>query len=291
MPNQRVLLTLLNSMAGSEVEASFDCHVAWNIRTLDLKNALFGKSVEQLTSAEASDLLEAAQRRGLSVNTLSSGLFFGDIEQGEAAFREAYLPGLRNLLEVARVLQPTQLRLLMATSSRRAEILDSTAYLSARHRWVFDVYREAVDRIHAAGFATVLENEVHGCLFASPGEIAEFFSILDCGDALSLTWDVQNLWQMGVFPSLAVYRALKPYIGMIHLKGGRTDVPGGALKWQSGLEEASWPVIPIVKEVVADGKSPVICLNASHGEATPEYTPDYQGDLEFLRGEIEEIEK
>lgn len=290
MPNDRVHLTLLNSMAGQEVEASFDRHLAWNIRTLDLKDALYGKSVEQLTSTEAQRIRAAAQRRGLSVNTLSSGLFYGDIEQGEAAFRETYAPRLENLLEVAPILQPAQIRLLVATSSRRAEILDASVYLAARHPWVFEVYREAVDRIHAAGFATVIENEVGQCLFGSTQEIAGFFSILDRDDAVSLTWDVQNLWQLGVFPSLAVYRALKPYIGMLHLKGGRTDVPGGELKWRSGLREASWPVLAIVREVVADGKSPVICLNPSHGKATPEYSPDYESDLEFLRSEVAEIE-
>tara|TARA_B100000686_G_C16536581_1_gene835129 strand:- start:372 stop:908 length:537 start_codon:yes stop_codon:yes gene_type:complete len=177
----------------------------------------------------------------------------------------------------------------MATSSNREEILNSTVYLEAQQPWVFGVYREAVDKIYSAGFHTVIENEVHNCLFAKTDEITRFFNLLDCGDALSLTWDVQNLWQMGTFPSLDVYRELRPYLGMIHVKGGRTDVPGGALKWRSGLEEASWPVIDIVKEVVADGKSPVICLNPSHGESSPDYTPDYGADLNFLRSNVKQI--
>ena len=126
-------------------------------------------------------------------------------------------------------------------------------------------------------------------MFARTDEIAGFFELLDCGDALSLTWDVQNLWQMGTFPSLSVYKVLRPYLGMIHVKGGRTDVAGGALKWRSGLEEASWPVIDIVTEVVADGKSPVLCLNSSNGESTQEYTPDYEGDLKFLRRNVKQI--
>jgi sugar phosphate isomerase/epimerase len=290
MSGDRVLLTVLNSMGGGTVEESFDQHLAWNLRTLDLKDALYGKTVEQLTIAEADQILEAAESRGLSINTLSSGLFYGDIEQGEVAFRETYFPKLNTLLDNARTLQPSQVRLLMATSSKREEILNSTVYLEARHPWVFDVYQEAVERIHSAGFHTVLENEVHNCLFARTEEIARFFQTLDCGDALSLTWDVQNLWQMGTFPSLDVYRDLRPYLGMIHVKGGRTDVPGGALKWRSGLEEASWPVIDIVNAVVTDGKSPVICLNSSHGESTPGYSPDYERDLTFLRSNVKQME-
>jgi len=289
MDNNKVLLTILNSMAGGTVEESFDQHLAWNLQTLDLKDALYGKTVEQITIPEADQILQAAESRGLSINTLSSGLFYGDIEQGEVAFRETYFPKLNTLLNNARILQPSQVRLLMATSSKREGILNSIVYLATRHPWVFGVYQEAVEKIHSAGFHTVLENEVHNCLFARTDEIAGFFELLDCGDALSLTWDVQNLWQMGTFPSLSVYRVLRPYLGMIHVKGGRTDVAGGALKWRSGLEEASWPVIDIVNEVVADGKSPVICLNSSHGESTPEYTPDYEGDLKFLRRNVKQI--
>jgi hypothetical protein len=43
------------------------------------------------------------------------------------------------------------------------------------------------------------------------------------------------------------------------------------LTWRSSLEDASWPVADITRQVAEDGVSPVICLNPSHGAAKPEY--------------------
>jgi sugar phosphate isomerase/epimerase len=183
-----------------------------------------------------------------------------------------------------------QIRLLMASSSKRENILDSTRYIQDCCPWVFDCYREAIDRIHERGCAAVIENEVGRCLFSKPLEITGFFSLLDRADRVSLIWDIQNFWQTGTFPSLEVYESLKPYIGMIHVKGGRAEIPGGRLKWRCSLEDASWPVVPIIRRAIADGVSPVICLNPSHGEPSTDYVYEYKDDLAFLRREIEEIE-
>ena len=79
---------------------------------------------------------------------------------------------------------------------------------------------------------------------------------------------------------------------MVHLKGGQSDRPGGAPKWSSSLADASWPVLDVVRAVVADGVSPVICLNPSHGERKPgyDYTDVVARDVDFLRRNIPEIE-
>ena len=119
--------------------------------------------------------------------------------------------------------------------------------------------------------------------------IVSFFDALDRPNAVALIWDVQNLWQMGTFPSLDVYRMLKPLIGMIHVKGGRAEVPGGALVWKAGLEQASWPVVSILKAALADGVSHVICLNPSHGEKPNGYVENTEANLQFLRDSIKEI--
>ncbi len=289
MNDGRVHLTVLNSMAGTELEACFDTHVRWGLAHLDLKDGLFGKGIEALTATEAEQVKAAAEHRGLRVHTLSSCLFGGDIEQGEAAFRAEYQPALANLLEVARLLSPRQLRLLMARSSRRAEFLDASAYAGAKHPWLVGLYREAVDQIAEAGFQVVIENEVGGCLFTRPTEILEFFAELNRGEVAGFTWDVQNLWQMGTFPSLEVYRLLKPLVRMIHLKGGRSEIAGGPLRWASQLEDASWPVLAIVREVIRDGRSPVICLNPSHGQASSGFRLEVVQDLDFLRRNVEAI--
>ena len=285
----QVQLTVLNSMAGHDIEACMDQHVAWGLRVLDLKDRLFDKTVAQLNTDEAKQIAQMAREHELSIHTLSTGLFHSDIEVGETAFREKWLSVVEDAIEVAHVLQPHQVRLLMAMSSKRAEVLDSVVYLQAQHPWVFDVYREAVDRVVDAGFVAVIENEVRDCLFSRPQEIVDFFDVLDRQNRVKLIWDVQNLWQMGTFPSLAVYEMLKPVMGMIHVKGGQAEVAGGPLVWKAGLADASWPVVPILKAAIQDGVSPVICLNPSHGEKPDGYVEDTGGNLTFLRNAIEEI--
>ena len=118
-----------------------------------------------------------------------------------------------------------------------------------------------------------------------------FFAALN-RPAARLIWDVQNLWQMGTYPSLDVYNALRPLIGMVHLKGGQSEYANGPLKWRTALADASWPVAGIVREVIRDGASPVICLNPSHGGTKPGY--DYHDvtgrDVTFLRATFSEIE-
>lgn len=289
MNNRKVSLTVLNSMAGQDIETAFDRHVTWGLRFLDLKNCIFGKSVDELTVEEAKQVKEAADRRGLQVHTLSTCLLHGDVEQGEKAFRDRDIAALQNVLDVADILSPVQIRLLAASSNRRHEILDSSVYLTAHHPWLVNVYRDAVDQIRDAGYGAVIENEAHDCLFATPAETVSFFSTLDRTSHVGLVWDIQNLWQMGTFPTLDVYETLKPLIRMIHLKGGRAEVAGGALKWRSHLQDASWPVLPIVRRVIEDGRSPVICLNPSHGQSPPGFNSDPQNDIEFLRNAVKEI--
>jgi hypothetical protein len=284
-----VELTVLNSMAGAQIEACMDQHVLWGLSLLDLKDQVYGKSVAELSSLETRGISMLAAARKLTLHTLSTGLFHSDIEAGEGAFRSRWDPILEDVLRVASELNPRQIRLLMAMTSRRSNILDSSEYLRACHPWVLNVYREAVDRITGAGFGAVIENEVRNCLFSRPQEVLSFFAVLDRPGKVSLIWDVQNLWQMGTFPTVDVYRSLMPVIGMIHLKGGRSEVPGGSLRWKAGLKEAAWPVVPILGAAIADGVSPVICLNPSHGEKPMGYTEDTEGNLRFLRESFKEI--
>ena len=63
------------------------------------------------------------------------------------------------------------------------------------------------------------------------------------------------------------------------------------LKWRSGLEDAAWPVREITSQVIADGVSPVICLNGSHGErkADYDYTDVTERDLAYVRQLIDEV--
>ena len=285
---QPVSITMLNSMADPDFETALNRHREWGLQHLDLKDSIFGKGVADLDAAEARRAAELIAARGLTVHCMSTQLFHGDVEVGEAAFRQAHLEPLERAIEVAAVLRPRLFRLLSARTRRRAEVTDSVEYLRREHPWVIACYREAIRRLAAAGLQVTIENECHANVLATPDEVTGFFAALDCGAAVNLTWDVQNMWQMGTFPTLQVYRRLRPLLAYYHLKGGQSAPGSNALRWRSGLEDASWPVAEITRQVAADGVSPVFCLNGSHGERKPGY-PYHDvlaRDLAFVRGTL-----
>jgi hypothetical protein len=284
---------MLNAMASTDFLTALDQHSKWGLRWLDLKDSIFGKELLSLKKEEVRRVADEVSKRGLSVYCLSSGLFFGDIEEGPETFQQEHLGRITDLIRVATLLRPRYIRLLAARSSRRSEFSDSVSYINRCHPWLLPMYQEAIDRITDAGFMTTIENEVHGCLLSRPSEITDFFGSLERVGKVTFTWDVQNLWQMGTFPTLAIYEQLRPLIGYFHLKGGQTEEgKGNALVWASSLEDASWPVIAITGQVIADGVSPVICLNPSHGARKPEgdFRDVAQHDLAFLRRSFPEVE-
>ncbi len=285
-------ITMLNSMAGGDFEAALDMHVEWGMWLLDLKDRILGKKLMDLTNEEATEAAEAIAARELSVQCLSSGLFHDEVENGEVVFREEHLGAVSRLIELARIFQPRLVRLLAAKTSRRNEMGDCMDYICTQYPWLVPRYGEAVDRIHDAGFSATIENEVRGCILSTPDEVAAFFEQLGRREKVCLTWDVQNLWQMGTFPSLEAYERLKPWLGYFHLKGGRAEGDGQEMRWASSLEDASWPVLEITGAVIRDGVSPVLCLNPSHGERPEGYdaTSVWQHDLTFLRNAFPEVE-
>jgi sugar phosphate isomerase/epimerase len=282
-------LAILNSMAGAELAAALDRHVALGVRVLDLKDALFGKGILDLDDAEAEQVSRMAGERGLSVHCLSTGLFHEDVGVGEEVFRRQHLDLVTRAIEIGRVLRPRHIRLLTARVADRHRVCDAVEYLQSRAPWVFDLYREAVDRISRAGFVATIENEVGDAILGRPEEVMRFYEALDRPSA-RFTWDVQNMWQMGTFPTLQAYRLLRPHIGMLHVKGGRAEEPGGRLRWASSLRDASWPVVPIVSEALRDGATDVVCLNPSHGERSPRWACDWTDDLSYLREAVPGLE-
>lgn len=271
-------ITILNDLISPDFRTSLDVQKSWGIRVLDLRHHIFGKDLAGLTEDEAKRAAEWIAEREMTVYCMSTGVFLHDIELGAEAFASKYDRQLEHLLRIADILRPRVFRLLSAKSSLRHTFADSAEYLRRRHPWVVPMYREAVDRIAGAGFPVTIENEVNGCIWSTPGEIAAFFRELDRPGKASLTFDVQNLWKMGTYPTMEVYRELAPLIGYYHLKGGQSAVPGDrALAWKSALEDADWPVAEMTRQVAADGVVEAICLNPSHGESKPGY--DY-GDLD-----------
>jgi len=289
-----VRVTMLNSMASRDLPEAMDRHVAWGIELLDLKDALFGKRVMDLSDAEAARVADMARQRGLEVYCLSTHLFGGDVEAaGRAGFESDHLGGVDRAVQIARILKPRLIRLLAAAGSSRAAYGTCAEYLQAESPWLIDMYGEAVERIAAAGFRATIENEVGRCILRTPRDVADLFAALGRPGEVCFTWDVQNLWQTGTFPTLEACERLADLTGYLHLKGGRHEEgdPERRLTWRSSLAEASWPVVEVTRRVLAAGRCPVVCLNPSHGRLRQEGAGgDFaKQDLDFLHREIPEI--
>jgi hypothetical protein len=277
-------ITVLNSMAGCDFERSLDQHLAWGLDTLDLKDCIYGKSIADLSESDACNAADAISRRKLTVYCLSTSLFSTEMEMGEAQFRKRNFELLGAVLATAKILKPHCIRLIAAQTLRRKDVSNSISYIREQHPWLMPLYSEAIDQIHAAGFKTVIENEVANSIFASAREVRDFFSALGSREKVSYTWDVANLWQLGVFPTLEVYAQLKDFIGYVHVKGSMGGVDN-RFAWASSLEDATWPVKEIVHAVIRDGVSPAICLNPPHGSWREGYDSSNltERDLKYLK--------
>ncbi|MES3020303.1 MAG: xylose isomerase [Pseudomonadota bacterium] len=279
---------MLNSMAGADMQMQARRHAELGLRWLDLKDGLFGQTINNLGVDNAHRVAAIAHQHGLGVASLSTALCASELEVGEAAFRRRHDATLDHVLALANILRPRTIRLISAVLKPfpgGAHVMDA---VERDQPWVFGVYADMVDRIDAAGFQTLIENEPDNMILATPEGILRFFERVDRPGKVKYTWDIQNLWEAGVYPTLAVYRQLKPLIGCIHLKGGRTDGDGRKLVHASSLEDASWPVLDIVRAVVADRVAPIICLNPSHGKKPPGFDiwEVAQRDIAFLRQHV-----
>mgnify|MGYP001382671540 CR=1 FL=1 len=286
-------LTMLNNMVDADFIASLDIQQGWGLSSLDLKEAIFGKSLIDMTLEEAREADKAIRDRSMSVYCFSTELFRSEIELGESYFKTEYLNRIGHLLDLAYILKPKVIRLLAARTSKRALVDNSVTYIAENHAWVMELYREAIDRISEAGFEVTIENESVGCIFSTPREIVDFFTELNRNGRVYFTYDVQNLWQMGTYPTMEVYSELAPYIGLVHVKGGQTGDQGDKLVWKSALEHASWPAADLIGQVLRDGRSPVICINPSHGKAKPGLNDKgiYKQDLDYMKQLITNYER
>lgn len=280
-------LTLLSGMAGRDIAAGIRRQAEAGLRWLDLKDELFGQNIDTLRLEDARRVAAIARDHGMGIASLSTALCATNIGEGQAAFTQRHQATLDHVLRVAEVLQPRSIRLLSAVLKPFPGNADVMDVVERDHSWVFGAYAGLVDRITAAGCQALIENEPSSMILTRPEGILRFFERLDRPRA-RYTWDVQNLWEVGVFPTLDVYRQLKPVIGCIHLKGGRTEAGGRELVHASALEDASWPVLDIVRAAAADGVAPFFCLNPSHGRKPPGFDiwDVALRDIAFLRRHV-----
>jgi sugar phosphate isomerase/epimerase len=281
-------LTILNSMASADFEESMRLHREWGLHWVDLRDAIYGRRVEELDLAAAREAKRYLDDLGLEVHCVSTNVFVEQVAHGEAVFREQ-LQTLEKVMELCAILQPRLVRLNAADFAQRSADANSVRVIKDHYPWLVDVYRDGIDMVAAHGIVPTIENEAFDTSLSKPEEFVEFFQWLDRPGTAALTWDVQNQWSSGVFPSIAVYRQLKPFMRYYHVKGGQAEPGSSKLAWNVALEDASWPVVEITSAVVEDGVSPVICLNqAQHGAQKDGY--DYDGmvkrDLDFLRASV-----
>jgi len=81
-------LTLLNGMAGSDIERSIEQHREWGLRWTDLKDALWGKSILDLEAAQAERLADLLEKADLRVWCFSTGLFGRALSGGYETFKD-----------------------------------------------------------------------------------------------------------------------------------------------------------------------------------------------------------
>ncbi len=278
-------ITLLNAMADKDFETSLARQREWGVDLLDLKDSIYGKALLDLSDAEAEKAADTIRRNGQSVYCFSSTLFFNDIEAGEESFLKD-LSSLDRILELARIMKPKVVRLLAAKTSKRQQHIDVMPHIEKNAPWLISAYQKAIDKIAAAGFPSTIENEANGCILSRPEEIRGFFKALDRKGKVSLTLDIQNLWQMGTYPSLEVYEMLSDLTSYFHLKGSRSLVEGGPTHFGCALEDSSWRLLEMTRMAVESGA--VVCLNPVKGERIDGY--DYSDithrDLVFLQKKL-----
>jgi len=279
---------MLNSMAGPDLPVALDRHVALGLRLVDLKDGLWGQKVEDLNDEQSARASALITERKLEVHCLSTALGWADVNLGENAWRAGQKKLLERVLHIASILRPRYVRVLgVRIGTAEKPVRWSYGETVAAHPWLPAAYADLVRRINATGFATCIENEAKHCALATPEDVVAFFAALRPlvqGGTCDYIWDVQNMWQMGNLPTVEAYEKLRPYIGLLHLKGGRADAHG-VLSEASGLRTASWPVLQILDKVRQDGRVNVICLNPSHGKRAAEYDVwrVVQDDIAFLR--------
>jgi sugar phosphate isomerase/epimerase len=284
------ILTILSSLAGPDFEPALDRHVAWGIKNLDLHDAIYGKSVMDLTEAQAQRAAEALARRDLHVHALGTTLFQEQVEAGERVFREGHAARVEQVLRVAQILKPRRIDLRAACTERRREVASAVAYIEAQRPWLLPLYREAASAIRAAGFDAGIANHADHCILATPAEVLAFFAALDHAQ-IDFVFDPVDFWRMGTMPTPEACQPLAHLVGVCAVKGGLADRRSGSLCWRCGLADASWPVTPITRSVLSAGRCAAVSLKTPHGHRKLGY--DYHDlaarDVQFLHAQFPEL--
>lgn len=262
---------VLNVMCGKDLEPALDRHAGLGLCDLDIKSGWSGSMIENTDCEQVNRIAAAASERQLSVYCLSSGIGNCRIDDSDARLAEEDAK-LKRLLHAIAVLQARCARLILPRG-------DETVCNDER---IVNRYRSWCEQINNAGARVVIENEIGGSIGRNPLLVDAFFKNLNAGNRVFYTWDIANQWQEGRYPSLADYRIVKPWIGMLHVKGGRWDNSRDQhYAWKAMLDESDWPVAELCHAAINDGV-PAICINPPHGQTPDDWSYDLERDLTFV---------
>ncbi len=274
------LVSATNSIFGDLAE-SVAVQRDLGIDVLDLKDRILGRELLALDDAGVAAAAAMIADAGLPVYCLSTVLFESDLADGEPVFARD-VDRVDRAIEIARVLRPRCIRLLAASSASRGADEPLDAHLDRVAPWLVGAYRAAIAKIDAAGFRTVIENEVGASILRDVADVQTLLPRLQSAGEVGLIWDVQNLWRTsGRMPSIDTYRALRPFVRYVHVKGGRMDASGAMTR--STLAETTWPVEEILGAIVADRTSEVVCVNPCKGAVPPEGYDAVEGARDDVR--------
>ena len=262
-------LTMLAEMMATDTEGAVRRLREVDIVSLDLKGHVFGRSIEDLDDLRRERLAQLLDETGTSIHCLSTSLGAYDIHVvGEKEFRTRLGHGVANIVTTLGYVEAQLVRLFGCALRNDQHRPDEAADLLPA--WVYESYRDAGSAIAHAGATLTLENEPDSVL-SDPSAAVRFFERLDAPD-VGFTWDIQNMWCAGTYPSVEVYEQLWEFMNYVHVKGGRsTAAAPQQLVYRSDLEHATWPVEELVGRVIADGVSPIVCINSPGGEVPPDY--------------------
>jgi sugar phosphate isomerase/epimerase len=294
-------LILFTDIMADDIEVAINRLRELEILTLDIRGSVYGRSIDDLDDARRERLASLLRDTRTTVHCLSTSLGAEDANAvGEHAFRTRLDEGIRNIVATLGIVEARMVRVFGCRYPPGHAPVEELA--GSLPSWVYEAYREAAEALSSAGAVLTLENEPDS-IISDPTAAVRFLSALG-EPRIGFTWDVQNMWAAGTFPSAHVYEQLRALIDYVHLKGGRDSKsdPQG-LVFRADLEHASWPVLEIVGQVLADGICPALCLNSSGGSIPDGYRhfadndtqamriSEAKADLEFLRRSFPELRR
>ncbi|HYE57170.1 MAG TPA: sugar phosphate isomerase/epimerase family protein [Rhodothermales bacterium] len=197
------IAVVTDEIADSLAEA-LDLVRDWGITRVELREG--GQARYPDFTPEEVAMLEAARRDGVQVTAVSPGLFKGSIL--DAAKLTAEMEALPKSLELANRLGcPTLIVFGFERFKGEGDDL--------RPR-VVEAFRRIAETVAEAGMSVIVENEPKFWVDLPEDSAAMVRDVAH--PAFRLNWDPANLHWGGVLPTYEGFRAVRPYLGGLHVK-------------------------------------------------------------------------